>query len=490
MSWSDSGDRGGGREPMSSSGSVAGGAPRKRSASTRLIRAWRDLPQERRLAAMASLGLFLTLFLPWYQETVIAGGVSSLRSVSESLSGWAAFSFVEAAVLLVAAAVLLILFVRAEGAAFHVPGGDGGVITAAGVWTCVLIVWRIFDKEGTTGHGQFATTSGIEWGIFVALGIAAFLTYAGTRIRLAHEPEPPLPGERARASTQARSGGGFWRRRKGGDTGGQPRRRTRQSAPPAQRGPHMDVDDAWSDEPEPLVRPARPAPARPTPPRERRPSRGEEHSWQYDEPPLGEADTRVMPSPRAPVSDAKQPRQPAFEASQPRQPASAPTEATELRERATAPTEPRRTGSAPTQRQQPASAPREPATAPTEPLRTGSAPTQPTQPRRRVRPRSVGAPEPPRPQGEGAAGGGEPPGSGEPAGRAERSTGSRGLDRREIQDLDISEPPTARLGRAARKPARQPDPTADRRPPQPDPESQPEPDDAGDQLTIRLDRPN
>jgi hypothetical protein len=163
----------------------------------RIARAWRGLPSERKLAAGAAFGLFLSLFLPWYQETVIASGTTpALRSASASLTGWGAFSFVEAAVLLVAIGVLVLLFVRAEGKAFHVPGGDGGVITAAGIWAAVLIVWRMFDKEGTTGHGQFATTAGIEWGIFVALGVAALLAYAGTRIRAAHEPEPPLPDER------------------------------------------------------------------------------------------------------------------------------------------------------------------------------------------------------------------------------------------------------------------------------------------------------
>jgi hypothetical protein len=164
----------------------------------RLTRVWRTLSSERRLAAFAAIGLFMTLFLPWYQETVIARGVTSLRSLSDSLTGWGAFSFVEAAVLLVAAGVLLLLFVRAEGEAFHVPGGDGTVITAAGAWAGVLIIWRMFDKEGTTGHGLYSTSSGIEWGIFVALAVAGLLTYAGTRIRLAHEPEPPLPGERPR----------------------------------------------------------------------------------------------------------------------------------------------------------------------------------------------------------------------------------------------------------------------------------------------------
>jgi hypothetical protein len=56
-------------------------------------------------------------------------------------------------------------------------------------------VWRIFDKQGGSAHGQDATTYGIEWGIFVALGIAAFLAYAGSRIRASHRPEPPLPGD-------------------------------------------------------------------------------------------------------------------------------------------------------------------------------------------------------------------------------------------------------------------------------------------------------
>ncbi|MGI8713558.1 MAG: hypothetical protein ACR2NR_10325 [Solirubrobacteraceae bacterium] len=168
----------------------------------RLSRVWSRLGSERRLAALAAVGLFVTLFLPWYQETVIARGVTNLRSLSDSMTGWGAFSFVEAAVLLVAAGVIALLFVRAEGRAFHVPGGDGGVITAAGAWSCVLILWRMFDKQGTSAHGLYTTTSGIEWGIFVALAVAGLLTYAGSRIRLARELEPPLPGQGARGTVE------------------------------------------------------------------------------------------------------------------------------------------------------------------------------------------------------------------------------------------------------------------------------------------------
>jgi hypothetical protein len=178
-----------------SGGRTATGAARVGSGAGRLIRAWRVMAPERRLAVYAALGLFLTLFLPWYQRQffVVIGG--KLAPASDSQTAWGAFSFVEAAVLLVAAGVLTLLFQRAEGKAFHLPGGDGFVIMVAGFWTCALVIWRIFDKQGGQTHAQNATTYGIEWGIFVALAVAALLAYAGSRIRAAHQPEPPLPGE-------------------------------------------------------------------------------------------------------------------------------------------------------------------------------------------------------------------------------------------------------------------------------------------------------
>jgi len=190
---------------MSEARTAADAAQRARSGPTRLVRAWRVLPHESRLAALAALALFLTLFLPWYQVTLIAPSkAAKLESASATITGWGAFSFVEAAVLLIAAGVLTLLFQRAEGRAFHLPGGDGGVITAAGLWTCVLIVWRVFDKQGAATHGPSATSSGVEWGIFIALAAAAFLAYSGSRIRAAHRPEPPLPGEeRAPAGSSA-----------------------------------------------------------------------------------------------------------------------------------------------------------------------------------------------------------------------------------------------------------------------------------------------
>jgi hypothetical protein len=182
---------------------AATAAHRIGSGTGRLIRAYSALPHERRLAAYASIGLFLTLFLPWYQRQFFAVVNGKPVPAADSQTAWGAFSFVEAAVLLVAAGVLTLLFQRAEGRAFHIPGGDGGVITVAGIWTCVLVVWRIFDKQGGQSTGQAVISYGIEWGIFVALAVGVLLTYAGTRIRAAHRPEPPLPGEAQAPAAQA-----------------------------------------------------------------------------------------------------------------------------------------------------------------------------------------------------------------------------------------------------------------------------------------------
>jgi hypothetical protein len=130
------------------------------------------------------------MFLPWYGKSVTEPVSGSLRSAAYKLTAFGAFSFVEAAVLLVAAAVLALLFARAERRAFHLPGGDGGVILVAGAWVSLLIFYRMLDKPGTTGNAKLTATIGLQWGIFVAMAAAIGLGYAGTRLRAAHRPEP------------------------------------------------------------------------------------------------------------------------------------------------------------------------------------------------------------------------------------------------------------------------------------------------------------
>src|SRR5437899_4395669 len=165
---------------------------------TRLAHAWRALEREQRLAGAAAVALFVTMLLPWYQQNAIVNEPKAAPLQSRNLNAFQVFSFVEAAVLLVAVAIAYLLYARAEGRDFHLPGSDGTVVFAAGVWTALLLILRLFDKPGISSHGVAANV-GIQWGIFFALAASGLLAYAGSRMRAAHGPEPPL----VRAHTRA-----------------------------------------------------------------------------------------------------------------------------------------------------------------------------------------------------------------------------------------------------------------------------------------------
>jgi hypothetical protein len=119
-----------------------------------IVRTFRLLNAEQRVAAVAALLLVVSTFGP--------------------------FSFVEVAELLIAFGVLALLRARALGKRFHLPFGDGSVIAAAGIWAGLLIVVRLFDRP--LGQNM------------LALACAAILFVAGGREK-AKRPPDDLPPE-------------------------------------------------------------------------------------------------------------------------------------------------------------------------------------------------------------------------------------------------------------------------------------------------------
>jgi hypothetical protein len=117
-----------------------------------LLPAWARLGPEQRVAAAGSLLLIVSTFGP--------------------------FTFVEAAEILTALGVLLLLKRRADGYEFHLPFGDGTAIAAAGAWSGLLILIRLFDRS----LGQN----------LLALACAALVVAAGLRER-AKRPMDDLP---------------------------------------------------------------------------------------------------------------------------------------------------------------------------------------------------------------------------------------------------------------------------------------------------------
>lgn len=199
---------------------------------------WRSLHGDQRLAAGAALALFVSMLLPWYQYTAVSGRGAIADS---SVNAFQVFDFTEAAVLLVAAAVLALIIGRAEGGTFSLPGRDGTFVFAGGIWVCLLIFLRQLDKP----DGPEGTVVGVSWGIFVAFVAGLALAAAGWRMRQDQPAGPPLLREE--------------RPRPAPDPDPEPRPRRRTSAP-------LDVDDTaptlFDDLPapddEPPTRPLRP----------------------------------------------------------------------------------------------------------------------------------------------------------------------------------------------------------------------------------------
>jgi hypothetical protein len=156
----------------------------------RIVRDWRALSSEQRLAAVAAILLLLSMVLPWYQETgnAIVGG--KLERIDDAKSAFGVYSFVEAAIFVVVVGTIALLWARAERKAFHLPGGDGTIVMGAGLWVMFLIFYRQLDKPNGRKEGLIQTSVGVQWGIFIAFLLGALLAYAGYRIRAAHVPEP------------------------------------------------------------------------------------------------------------------------------------------------------------------------------------------------------------------------------------------------------------------------------------------------------------
>ncbi|HEY5143680.1 MAG TPA: hypothetical protein VII98_09275 [Solirubrobacteraceae bacterium] len=168
--------------------------------AARLRAAWGELFAEQRLAAVAAIALVLSMFLPWYQQTGFAISRGGTQKVEDSLSAFQSWGFVEASILLVALAVLLLLFARAERRAFHLPFGDGIVIVAAGAWVMFLVFYRQVDKPAGSDTGALKTTIGVNWGIFIAFLLGALLAYAGWRMHSRARPEPVVDGDDPRTT--------------------------------------------------------------------------------------------------------------------------------------------------------------------------------------------------------------------------------------------------------------------------------------------------
>ncbi len=218
----------------------------ERTGLPRLAAALRNLAAEQRAVLLAAGVLLLTMLLPWYSTTITGNVGGKLGQVAGGGKlAITVFSFVEAAVFLVAIGVTLLILARGDRRPFHLPGGDGIVVTAAGAWAMFLIFYRFVDKPSGTKTAQTATEYGLSWGIFFGLLAALALLVTGLRLRAAQLTEPVLPGTVAPSD--------------GPDGSPSPRRR----AAPATPSRDPDADVGWNESPTHHAAPRTEPPGRP-----------------------------------------------------------------------------------------------------------------------------------------------------------------------------------------------------------------------------------
>ena len=152
----------------------------------------RSLGAHERLAAIGVGIVAVSLLLPWYGVT-FAGLVRTPASSA---------GFLELAIVLTLVATGY-LIVRSEGGpAFPRPLHTGTLIAAAGVWTGVLVGYRMIDPPDLGIFGA-AYGVGLRYGIFVGLGGAVLIVVGGLRCRrdeLAAERKAAASGRTAAAA--------------------------------------------------------------------------------------------------------------------------------------------------------------------------------------------------------------------------------------------------------------------------------------------------
>jgi hypothetical protein len=175
--------------------SRAGLAFRAGRAWRRTWRGWRRLNFEQKTAGVGALLLLVSTFGP--------------------------FSWVEAAQIVVALGVLALLWARSQDMRFHLPFGDGVVVTVAGAWAGALIAIRLFERP--LGQNLLAMACA---GVLVAAGLSERAKRPADDL-----PTEVLPAEADLGSEGAGSAGG----------GGPPPERTAHERDPGGGGEELDA---------------------------------------------------------------------------------------------------------------------------------------------------------------------------------------------------------------------------------------------------------
>jgi len=142
--------------------------------SRRVGRAVRRMGPNERLAGTGALVVVGSLLLPWYGAPIASDLVKT---------GFGAFSFATAAMLLTVGATIFLLLEVGDGYRPPRPLTVGTLLIAAGAWTALIILYQMVDRP-SFDFANVDDTYDVRYGTFVALGGAAAMILAGARRRV------------------------------------------------------------------------------------------------------------------------------------------------------------------------------------------------------------------------------------------------------------------------------------------------------------------
>lgn len=124
-----------------------------------------------RLVAIGVGIVAFSLLLPWH-GVIDAGGLVKTPAAS--------LGFAEVAILMTLAAAVYLIVRSARDQPLPRPLHLGTLIAGTGVWTAVLIGYRMLDRPD---FGPFDARVGLRFGIFIAIGGAVVIVIGGLRMR-------------------------------------------------------------------------------------------------------------------------------------------------------------------------------------------------------------------------------------------------------------------------------------------------------------------
>ena len=133
------------------------------------------LTQGEKIAGIAAIVLFISMFFAWFGFDSPAGELESRFGVnvdvgSLTFNAWESFDFIDLVLLLTVVVTLGAVVVKATDALIDFP--FNAVVAILGGLSALLVLYRIVDPPGGADR---------EWGVFLGLVLSALVAYGGYR---------------------------------------------------------------------------------------------------------------------------------------------------------------------------------------------------------------------------------------------------------------------------------------------------------------------